>query len=125
MSTATKILIGVCGLCALLLVLLVRADGKLEAERARHDITRHRLEACISASHDWNARLQDSAGKILGLQRQTSECLTREKEAHKAAAERAAIAKKSKPRARTDAEKREVVDDTTREKTAGRLNRPL
>jgi hypothetical protein len=125
MTMTIRALIGTCALCAVLCILLVHVDGKLDTERAKHEVTRQRLEACIAASHDWSNRLQDAAGKILGLQAQVRECLAREQKTQKDAAKRATIMKRAKPRARTDAEKRRIADDATRKTVADRLNRPL
>ena len=52
-------------------------------------------------------------------------CLERETKAARDAAERAAIVKQAKPRARTAEEKDTVVDDETRRRAVERLNRPL
>ena len=51
------------------------------------------------------------------------QCLEREEKSVRDAAERAAIIKQARPRARTAEEK--VVDDETRRRAVERLNRPL
>ena len=55
----------------------------------------------------------------------TRRCLAREAQAQRDAAERDAIVRQAKPRARTTAEQVRVVDDETRRRAVARLNRPL
>lgn len=103
----------------------VYLSGKLDTERAEHNTTRLERESAVKAGLGWKAVAGAANLQRDGLQAAVNECLNREQEARADAAERAAIMKLAAPRARTEAERKGVVDDATRKKAMDRLNRPL
>lgn len=90
--------------------------GQLEAERLHHAATAKERDEWKAA-----ARMYQQAAEAQAENART--CLDREAKAALDAAERAAIMKQVKPQARPEQE--QVVDDETRNRVAGRLNRPL
>lgn len=90
--------------------------GQLETERLNHAATLKERDEWKAAAEAYqkNAEAQAENARL---------CLDREAQAALNAAERAAIMKQAKPRPRPEQE--QVVDDETRNRVAGRLNRPL
>lgn len=97
-------------------IALVAVSGQLEAERLNHAATAKERDEWKAA-----ARMYQQAAEAQAENART--CLDREAKAALDAAERAAIMKQVKPQARPEQE--QVVDDETRNRVAGRLNRPL
>lgn len=90
--------------------------GQLETERLNHAATLKERDEWKAAAEAYqkNAEAQAENARL---------CLDREAQAALNAAERAAIMQQAKPRPRPEQE--QVVDDETRIRVAGRLNRPL
>ena len=90
--------------------------GQLETERLNHAATLKERDEWKAAAEAYqkNAEAQAENARL---------CLDREAQAALNAAERAAIMQQAKPRPRPEQE--QVVDDETRNRVAGRLNRPL
>lgn len=97
-------------------IALVTVSGQLEAERLNHASTLKERDEWKAAAETYKKDAEAQAGN-------TRACLDREAKAALDAAERAAIMKQVKPQARPEQE--QVVDDETRNRVAGRLNRPL
>ena len=114
---------------------LAHVNAELDAERAAHAVTaqdRDRWKATAEAyrgeavAQAENARRGDGRGVTRQAQAENARlCLDRESNAARDAAERAAIVKQARPRARSAEEKNKVVDDETRRRAVERLNRPL
>lgn len=94
------------------------ARAELKTEEAAHALTRKERD-------DWQATAQTAATRAEGLADTARACLAREAQAQADAAERAAILDAATPRARTQEETEQVVDNETRKRVAARLNRPL
>lgn len=97
---------------------LAYVSRELDAERAAHAVTeqeRQRWQAAAEAYRK-DAEAQAENARL---------CLDREAKITREEAERAAIMKHAKPRARSTEEKAKVVDDETRRRAVLRLNRPL
>lgn len=90
--------------------------GQLETERLNHAATLKERDEWKAAAEAYqkNAEAQAENARL---------CLDREAQAALNAAERAAIMQQAKPRPRPEQE--QVVDDETRNRVAGRLNRGL
>lgn len=97
-------------------IALVAVSGQLEAERLNHAATLKERDEWKAAAEAYrkNAEAQAENARL---------CLDREAKAALDAAERTAIMQQAKPRPRPEQE--QVVDDETRNRVAGRLNRPL
>ena len=91
-------------------------NGQLEAERRDHAAT-------LKERDEWKATAEAYRKNAEAQAENARTCLGREAKAALDAAERAAIMKQVKPQARPEQE--QVVDDETRNRVAGRLNRPL
>ena len=111
-------LVGIGTVCALVIVssALLVAMSELDAERLRHAVTKQERDAWKAAAE---AYLENAGAQAENARK----CLEREEKSVRDAAERAAIIKQARPRARTAEEK--VVDDETRRRAVERLNRPL
>ena len=111
-------LVGIGSVCALVFVssALLVARSELDAERLRHAVTKQERDGWKAAAEAY----LENAGAQAENARQ---CLEREEKSVRDAAERAAIIKQARPRARTAEEK--VVDDETRRRAVERLTRPL
>lgn len=120
MSEGILRLVGIGAVLALVAVSLafVITKGKLDAERLRHEATALERDQWKTAAEAYrkDAEAQAENARL---------CLDREAKAARDAAERAAIVKQARPRARSAEEKNKVVDDETRTRVADRLNRPL
>lgn len=90
--------------------------GQLETERLNHAAT-------LKERDEWKAAAEAYQKNAEAQAENARTCLDREAQAALNAAERAAIMKQAKPRPRPEQE--QVVDDETRNRVAGRLNRPL
>lgn len=97
---------------------LAHVSGELEAERAAHAVTARERDR-------WEAAAEAYRQEAVAQAENARLCLDRETNAAKEAAERAAIVKQTRPRARSAEEKDKVVDDATRRRAVLRLNRPL
>lgn len=97
-------------------IALVAVSGQLEAERLNHAAT-------LKERDEWKATAEAYRKNAEAQAENARTCLGREAKAALDAAERAAIMKQVKPQARPEQE--QVVDDETRNRVAGRLNRPL
>mgnify|MGYP001661489579 FL=1 len=120
MSQGILRLIGMGTVFALVTVFFALMDtmGQLDVERLNHAATAQERDQWKAAAEEYrkNAEAQENNAR---------QCLDREAKATRDAAERAAIVKRAKPRARTTEEKDKVVDDETRRRAVERLNRPL
>ena len=94
------------------------ARDELDAERLSHATTAQERD-------QWKATAEEYRKNAEAQAENARQCLDRETKATRDAAERAAIVKRAKPRARTTEEKDKVVDDETRRRAVERLNRPL
>lgn len=125
MSEKTQIWLGV--LCAVFVALLLwRVDhlsGELKGEKTAHEKTALKLADAEKERDGWHFSYEEAVQDIFAQRKNAQDCLDREAAAQASAAERAAIMKQVKPRPRPKQE--EVVDDETRSRIAGRLNRPL
>lgn len=110
---------------AALLISTVYLSGKLDVERAEHATTRLQRDNAVAEGLRWKTVADAAEPKITALQDTVRECLAREAQAPKDAADRAAIINAAVPRERTAEERKGVVDDATRRKAVDRLNRPL
>ncbi len=97
---------------------LAHVSGQLDAERAAHAVTARECER-------WKTAAEAYRREAVAQAENARLCLDREANAARDAAERAAIVKQARPRARSAEEKNKVVDDETRRRAAVRLNRPL
>jgi len=97
---------------------LAYVSSELNAEKAAHGATRQELDR-------WKTAAEAYRREAVAQAENARLCLDRETNAARDAAERAAIVKQARPRARTAEEKNKVVDDETRRRAALRLNRPL
>lgn len=97
---------------------LTHVNGQLDAERAAHAVTAQECER-------WKTTAEAYRQEAMAQAENAQMCLDREANAARDAAERAAIVKQARPRARSAEEKNKVVDDETRRRAAVRLNRPL
>ena len=117
------------GLLVLLLLLaLWRIDnvqGKLKLEKSEHSKTQEQLADALEKGKQWEAAYREAKGAAERQATATQACLDREKAAIVAKEERTDILRNAKPRPQTETEKRQVVDDETRKRSADRLNRPL
>lgn len=95
---------------------LVVVSGQLEAERLNHAAT-------LKERDEWKAAAEAYRKDAEAQAENARTCLKREAKAALDAAERTAIMQQAKPRPRLKQE--QVVDDETRNRVAGRLNRPL
>jgi len=102
----------------LLLWKIDRLEGSLELEQAAH-------KATIQERDQWKLAAETAELDAQAQAENTRRCLAREAQAAQSAQERQAIMRQVAPRPRTDSEKRQVVDDETRNRVAARLNRPL
>lgn len=95
-----------------------KACLEMDAIRAKQAVTEQECERwqATAEAYQRDAEAQTENAKL---------CLEREAKAAQDAMERAAIVKRSKPRARSAEEKNKVVDDETRRCAIMRLNRPL
>lgn len=91
-------------------------NGQLEAERRDHAAT-------LKERDEWKATAEAYRKDAEAQAKNARTCLDREAKAALDAAERTAIMQQAKPRPRLEQE--QVVDDETRNRVAGRLNRPL
>ena len=103
---------------ALLMWRLDHVNGQLEAERRNHAVTEKERDGWKSAAEEYRKEANAQAENA-------RTCLDRAAKAEKDAAERTAIMQQAKPRPRPEFERGEVVDDETRRRVVGRLNRPL
>lgn len=120
MSKGILRLIGMGTVMALVAVSLafVITRGELDDERLNHAAT-------LKERDEWKAAAE-AYRKAADAQAENARlCLEREVNAARDAAERAAIVKQARPRARTAEEKDKVVDDETRRRAVERINRPL
>lgn len=101
-----------------LLGCLAWVNRELEVERTAHAVTARECER-------WKAAAEAYRREAVAQAENARLCLVRETNAAKEAAERAAIVKQTRPRARSAEEKDKVVDDETRRRAVERLNRPL
>lgn len=90
--------------------------GQLETERLNHAAT-------LKERDEWKATAEAYRKDAEAQAKNARTCLDREAKAALDAAERTAIMQQAKPRPRLEQE--QVVDDETRNRVAGRLNRPL
>ena len=90
----------------------------LDTERLHHAAT-------ATERDHWKATAEVYRTDAEAQAENTRRCLARERQAQNDAAEREAIVRQAKPRARTTAEQVRVVDDETRRRAVARLNRPL
>lgn len=97
--------------------------AQLKAERADHLLTQERLEKSSANEKAWVDAYQRALANAKAQQENAQACLDREAKARMDATERAAILGQANPRPRPQQE--QVVDDETRNRVAGRLNRPL
>ena len=125
MSGKTQFWLGI--LCAVFVSLLLwRVDhlsGELKREKTAHEKTVLKLADAEKERDGWRNSYDEAVQDIFAQRENAQDCLDREAAAQASAAERAAIMKQVKPRPRPKQE--EVVDDETRSRIAGRLNRPL
>ena len=111
----------------LLLALSVRCNtlrATLAAEQTAHNATLHALRDAVHEGDRWKALTEDAYAKAAALSDYADACLKREAEARADFAARTTIMTNARPRPRTDAEAKEVIDDATRMAAAARLNRP-
>lgn len=97
---------------------LLLTQGALDTERLHHAAT-------ATERDHWKATAEAYRADAEAQAENTRRCLAREAQAQRDAAERDAIVRQAKPRARTTAEQVRVVDDETRRRAVARLNRPL
>lgn len=97
---------------------LLLTKGALDTERLHHATT-------ATERDHWKATAEVYRADAEAQAENTRRCLAREAQAQRDAAERDAIVRRAKPRARTTAEQVRVVDDETRRRAVARLNRPL
>lgn len=97
---------------------LAHVNAELDAERAAHAATAQDRDR-------WKAAAEAYRGEAVAQAENARLCLDREANAARDAAERTAIVKQARPRARTVEEQNKVVDDETRRRAVERLNRPL
>lgn len=102
---------------------LDHVSGQLEAEKTARAMAEARVEEVIDESEAWVAAYWEALDEIKAQKDNAQACLDREAKARTDAAERKAILEQAKPRPRPQQE--QVVDDETRNRVAGRLNRPL
>lgn len=100
------------------LVAVSYTKGALDTERLHHAATATERDHWKAAAEVYRA---DAEAQAENARR----CLAREAQAQRDAAERNAIVRQARPRARTTAEEARVVDDETRRRAVARLNRPL
>lgn len=112
-------------LAALALWRIDNLHDKLKLERSEHGKTQAALADAIEKGNGWKAAYEEAYRNAESQRQAAQACLEREAEAEKARQEREAILQAAQPRLRTEAEKQQVVDDETRIRAAGRLNRPL
>lgn len=120
--------IGGCILALIVLGLMWRLDhvsGQLEAEKMARAMAEARVEEVIDESEAWVAAYWEALDEIKAQKDNAQACLDREAKARTDAVERKAILEQAKPRPRPKQEQEKVVDDETRNRVAGRLNRPL
>ena len=113
-------------LALVVIYLLWRVDhveGQLKAEKTGHEKTVVLLADAEKERDGWRNAYNKAVEDVFAQRDNAQACLDREVAAQASAAERAAIMKQVKPRPRPKQE--EVVDDETRSRIAGRLNRPL
>ena len=96
---------------------LLLTRGALDTERLHH-------AAAATERDHWKATAEVYRADAEAQAENTRRCLAREAQAQRDAAERDAIVRQARPRART-AEQVRVVDDETRRRAVARLNRPL
>jgi hypothetical protein len=102
---------------------MVDLTGKLALERSAHKTTQEALVRETEKALGWMAAYEDMQERAMAQAAATQACLGREAAARKAQEERRKILQAA-PRARTAAEKMQVVNDATRKSAADRLNRP-
>ena len=120
MSQGILRLIGMGTIFALVTIffaLMVTMD-LLDTERLNHAVTAQERD-------QWKATAEEYRKNAEAQAENARQCLDRETKATRDAAERAAIVKRAKPRARATEEKDKVVDDETRRRAVLRLKRPL
>ena len=121
-------IVGLAGLSAALLVAggirVENLSGALALEENRHAATKEALAREVEKGAGWKAAYEKALMAADAHRAATQACLDREVETRKAVEERAEILQAAQPRPRTDAEKRQVVDDATRARAVDRLNRP-
>ena len=114
-------------LCVVVVGLLLwrvdHLDGELKIAKKSHEKTAQELVDAKKESDGWHNAYDEAVQDVFAQRENAQDCLNREVSARVSAAERAAILKQAKPRPRPKQE--EVVDDETRNRIAGRLNRPL
>lgn len=103
---------------ALLVWRIDHVNGQLEAERGSHAVTTKERD-------EWKAAAEEYRKEATAQAENARTCLDRAAKAEKDAEERTAIMQQAKPRPRLEPERGEVVDDETRRRVVGRLNRPL
>ena len=125
MSGKTQIWLGILGVVfvGLLLWRVDHLSGELKGEKTAHEKTALKLADAEKERDGWRSSYDEAVQDIFAQRENAQDCLDREAAAQASAAERAAIMKQVKPRPRPKQE--EVVDDETRSRIAGRLNRPL
>lgn len=111
------VMIGLAARCHYLGSMLALREQLHAASVAREQELASKL---MEASH----ALELANGATSALSELAEACMEREAEARADFAARTAIMTNVKPRPRTDAEAKEVVDDATRHAAAARLNRP-
>ena len=125
MSGKTQIGLGI--LCVVFVGLLLwrvdHVEGQLKAEKTGHEKNVVLLADAEKERDGWRNAYNKAVEDVFAQRDNAQACLDREVAAQASAAERAAIMKQVKPRPRPKQE--EVVDDETRSRIAGRLNRPL
>lgn len=104
----------------------VRAEAarQIQAERAAHNATRSELATALTEAARWADVAKLAQAATISMRATAQAAIEREARAHADASERKQILSAAKPRARTVAEIKEVVDDDTRHRAADRLNRP-
>lgn len=99
-------------------------SGALALEQSDHSATKEALTREVEKGMGWMAAYDEVTRAAEAHWEATQACLDREVEAREAQAERAALLQAAQPRARTEQERQQVVNDETRKRAADRLNRP-
>ena len=100
-------------------------SDQLKAETAARTTAEAKMESMITECEAWVDVYFEAEAASQRQAANTQACLDREAKAQADAVERKAILEKAKPRARTQHEQEQVVDDATRKAIIDRLNRPL
>jgi hypothetical protein len=116
-------------IAALVLALLAafwRVDnlsGKLALEQSEHNATKDALAVEVEKGQGWVAAYEEALARAQAQGEAVEACYAREVATATAREERAAILQTAQPRAQTEQEKQQVVDNETRKRAADRLNR--